>query len=61
MSTRMKVARAYQKQIAKLQREREKLYRKALRELKVQDNNDAWYWFFNDQQGISFFAEVNLK
>ena len=53
--TRLQVAKEYQRSIAKLQRERERLYVKALRELKVHDTNLAFDWFFNDQQGQGEF------
>lgn len=56
--SRLAIARQYQRLIAKLQREREKLYAKALRELKMQDTNLAFDWFFNDQQGKSEFLGV---
>ena len=53
--TRLQVAKEYQRSIAKLQRERERLYAKALRELKTLDTNLAFDWFFNDQQGQGEF------
>ena len=56
--TRLQVAKEYQRSIAKLQRERERLYAKALRELKVHDTNLAFDWFFNDQQGQGEFLGV---
>lgn len=55
--TRLAIAKGYQREIAKLQKEREKLYKKALRELKVKDDNYAWDYLFNDQQGTSRFLE----
>jgi mRNA-degrading endonuclease RelE of RelBE toxin-antitoxin system len=54
---RVKIAKAFQKQINKLQREREKLFTKALRTLKVPDTNQAWDYLMNDQQGYSTFLE----
>lgn len=59
--TRLAVAKDYQKQIAKLQREREKLYAKALKELKINDTNLSFDWFFNDQSGIGEFVEKLKK
>lgn len=56
--SRLVIARQYQRLIAKLQREREKLYAKALRELKMQDTNLSFDWFFNDQQGRGEFVGV---
>lgn len=55
---RLAVAREYQRQIAKLQAEREKLYRKALRELCMSDTNLAFDWFFNNPSGYGEFVEV---
>jgi len=56
--SRLAIAKEYQRQIAKLQREREKLYARALRELKMKDNNLTFDWFFNDQQGKGEFTGV---
>jgi hypothetical protein len=56
--SRLAIAKEYQRQIAKLQRERERLYRKAVRTLKFADTNQAFDWFFNDQQGTGGFLEV---
>ena len=55
--TLTQVARAYQRQIAKLQREREKLYLEALHKLKIPATNAAFDYFMNDQQGYSAFEE----
>ena len=55
--SRLATAREYQRQIAKLQHERERLYKQALRELKLEDTNLAFDWFFNDQQGHNSFTE----
>lgn len=57
MNTRLSIAKQYQREIAKLQRERERLYKQALRELKLEDTNLAFDWFFNDQQGHNSFTE----
>lgn len=56
-TTRLKLAKQYQRKIAKLQRERERLYKQALRELKLLDTTLAFDWFFNDQQGHNSFTE----
>jgi hypothetical protein len=55
--SRLAIARDFQKQIAKLQTEREKLYAKAIKKLKLKDNSEVFDWFFNDQQGTSKFVE----
>lgn len=57
-STRLSIAKGYQKQITELQKEREKLYAKALRELKIHDTNLSFDWFFNDQSGSGEFVGV---
>lgn len=54
--SRLAIAKGYQREIAKLQKEREKLYAKALKELKIADTHWAWDWFFNDQQGQGVFT-----
>lgn len=56
--TRLQIAKDYQRRIAKLQREREKLYAKALRELNMVDRSLTWDWFFNDQSGHGEFVGV---
>ena len=56
--TRLQTAREFQREIAYLQRERDKIYKKALKELKIADTNLAWNWFFNDQQGKGEFTGV---
>ena len=47
--SRQQLAKEYQRQIAKLQREREKLYKQALRALKVKDDGYAYDYLMNDQ------------
>ena len=54
---RVAIAKEFQRQIAKLQREREKLFKKAVRTLKVVNDNYAWDYFMNDQCGYSTFLE----
>ena len=54
-TTRVQIAKDYQKQIAKLEREQNKLYAKAIKTLKVPDTTNAFDWFYNDQQGFSTF------
>ena len=56
--SRLAIAKDFQRQIAKLQREREKLYAKALRELDMVDRSLTWDWFFNDQSGHGEFVGV---
>lgn len=53
----VQIARAYKKQIAGLQRERERLYYKALKELRMLDTISASEYFFHDQVGYSSFEE----
>ena len=55
--SRATIAKGYQREIAKLQTQREKLYARALRTLKVKDDNSAFDYFFNDQQGLNSFTE----
>ncbi len=55
--SRQQLAKEYQRQIAKLQREREKLYKQALRALKVEDDGYAYDYLMNDQGGHSTFLE----
>ena len=55
--TRLQIAKGYQREMAKLQTERDKIYARALRTLKVKDDNSAFDYFFNDQQGFNSFAE----
>ena len=54
--TRLQIAKQYQRKIAGLQKERDKLYAKALKELKIADTHWAFDWFFNDQQGQGAFT-----
>lgn len=55
------VARDFQRQIAKLQAERERLYRKALRALKVEDNNAAWDYLMGNQCGYNSTFKESSK
>jgi len=55
--SRQQLAKEYQREIARLQRAREKLYKQALRALKVKDDGYAYDYLMNDQCGYSFFLE----
>jgi mRNA-degrading endonuclease RelE of RelBE toxin-antitoxin system len=55
--TRVAVAKDFQKQIYKLEREQERLYKKALRTLKMLDTNMAFDYFYNNQTGYNEFEE----
>lgn len=54
---RVAIARRYKKQMAKLQRERDRLYAKALKEVGRPDTTNAYDYFYNDQVGFSSFEE----
>jgi len=55
--SRVVVAKEYQRQIAKLQAERERLYARALKALKVPDDNQAWDFLMGNQGGYNVFLE----
>jgi hypothetical protein len=57
MNERVMVARQFKQRIAKLQHEREKLFKQALRKLKIPDTNLAWDYFMNDLVGYSSLEE----
>jgi len=54
---RVALARKYKRAIAKLQRERERLFTKALKEVYMDDTPWASDYFFRDQVGYSTFEE----
>jgi hypothetical protein len=56
--SRVAIAKDFQRHISNLQRERGRLYTKALRALKVTDTAAAFVYFFNDQQGHCGFLET---
>jgi hypothetical protein len=60
-TSRLSLAKAYQKQIADLEKEQEKLYKKALKALKLEDTTSAFDWFYNDQVGCSSFVTKYLQ
>ncbi len=55
--SKAEIAKDFQKQIAKLEAEQEKLYKKALHTLKVEDTGYSWDYFFNNMPGYSSFLE----
>ena len=55
--SKAEIARDYQKQIAELEAMQEKLYRKALRALKVPDTAQAFDFMYNNQNGYSSWLE----
>ena len=55
--TKAQIAKRFQRQIAKLEAEQAKLYKQALRTLKIKDTGYSWDYFYNDQQGCSSFLE----
>lgn len=57
MKTRMQIAKDFQAQIAKLEAEQEKLYKKALRTLQIKDTGYSWDYFYNNISGYSSFLE----
>ena len=59
--TKLQIAKKCQREIAKLQRERDKLYAKALKELKIANTDLAFNWFYHDQQGEGEFTGVLSK
>jgi mRNA-degrading endonuclease RelE of RelBE toxin-antitoxin system len=55
--TRVAVAKDFQKQIYKLEREQDRLYKRALRTLRVPDTAAAFDYFYNNQTGYNEFEE----
>lgn len=55
--SRVAIAKDFQRQIAKLEAEQAKLYKQALRTLKIKDTGYSWDYFYNDMQGYSSFLE----
>jgi hypothetical protein len=61
-NNKLKIARKYQKQIQDLKKQEDKLYRNALRELRIPDSGHALDYFINDDAGsldAMFEAEGN--
>lgn len=57
ISERLKIARQFKKQMADLEKQRDRLYIQAIRKLKVADTTTAFDWFYNDQVGFNSFEE----
>ena len=55
---RVVIARRAQAEIAQLEKEQEKLYRKTLRRLRIADTSAAFDYFYANQCGISTFEEA---
>ncbi len=55
--TKAQIAKDFQRQIAKLEAEQAKLYKQALRTLKMPDTAIAFDYFYNDPQGYNTFLE----
>lgn len=55
--TKAQIAKRFQRQIAKLEAEQAKLYKQALRALKIKDTGYSFDYFMNDMQGYSSFLE----
>jgi hypothetical protein len=54
---RVTIAKRAQAEIAQLDKEREKIYRKTLRRLRIADTSAAFDYFYANQCGISAFEE----
>ena len=57
ISERLKIARQFKKQMADLEKQRDKLFVQAIRKLNVLDTTTAFEYFYNDQVGFNSFEE----
>lgn len=55
--SRVLAAREFKRQIAELEKQQEKIYQKALRQLNVADTLGAFDYFYNDIVGLNSFEE----
>ena len=51
------IARAFKKEIAKLEAQQVKLYFKAIRSLKIEDTGSSFDYFYNNSVGYIAFEE----
>jgi hypothetical protein len=54
---RVTIAKRAQAEIAQLEKEQQKLYRKVLRKLRILDTSPAFDYFYGNQCGYSTFEE----